>query len=687
MTTTTVTLPGGIRQTTTTRVLNVVFLPFMRSRKIFFKIEGLLPNMRHKPFFNGVDVSDWCREETFRRISDLTQDESLEVENSDTLTAHPEGSSSLISDSTGTIEGSFFLPNTSSLRFRAGRKEFKVLDWNAENERTSISKAFASYTSQGTLERRQTNITTILPPPPTPPVVVRRIDPIAQSFVIDSPEGAFITSVDVFMATKDTRVPLQVQIRTMENGLPTGAPIPGAAAFKAAADVNVSSSPNVNNAASLTNVAFDAPVYLNGQQEYALVLLAETDNYTAWTGVTTEYVVGSSVNRIMKQPSMGSFFKSQNGSTWTPDQSRDLMFRIKRASFGANSTGQAVFENQLRPFERIQGAETLSTGADPDVRIYCRNHGLRTSSRTRLKSDLTINGITLSSTSDLIVTDGDDQDSFVVNAAGQTSTASSYVSITNNFIRTAAQFNLMFANVNQMILPDTNVDWGVKTTTGRSLGGSENQFTKDSSYETFSPNSNVDFSEVKTVANERVEITNLSNQRSFAFKADLSTNSDYISPVIDLTRVSANLIENRIDRQSASSLANHNTPANYVAETNSVGGSSLAKHIFRPVTLEAPAIGLKALMGVNRPSDSFVELYYRTAEAGSDAPLETTDWVLASIDQEIGIDDDPNIFREYEYTIENLNDFNTFQFKIVFKSFNSANVPRILDFRAIALST
>ena len=41
---------------------------------------------------------------------------------------------------------------------------------------------------------------------------------------------------------------------------------------------------------------------------------------------------------------MGSLFKSQNGSTWEPDQTKDLMFRIYKAVFDT-AGGSAVFEN------------------------------------------------------------------------------------------------------------------------------------------------------------------------------------------------------------------------------------------------------------------------------------------------------------------------------------------------------
>lgn len=683
--TTTITLPGGVRRTTTTRTVSVVLLPFIRSRKVFFRIEGLLPNMRHRPLFDNVDVTDWCREEPFQRVSALTAETTVDGSNS--LTAHPEGSASLISDAAGVIEGSFYIPNTDSLRFRSGRREFKVRDWNATTDANSISRAFATYTAQGTLETQETNVTTIMPPPPPRPPL-RRIDPIAQSFVIENPAGAFITSVDLFMQSKDSRVPLQVQIRSMENGIPTGFPLPGARKYVAAADVNVSSSPNVSNVSTITNVAFDAPIYLNGFTEYCVVLLAESDAYNAWTGAMTEFVVGSTTNRIMKQPSMGSFFKSQNGSTWTPDQSRDLMFRLKRANFTPGSA-TATFTNVNPLRGSVSALETTNVDANPTLRVYCEDHGFVSGvSQVTISGATAINGISAGSINAThTVVDAGDPDSFTITITGDNSTSTGTVSQSSCFVDKDYRYNILFPNVNEMILPQGGLTWAVKTTTGRSLAGSETAYVKDGSFSAITANENNQFDTTRLVAGSTNRVNNMANSTSLDFRGSLSTSNSRISPVIDLSRLSASLIGNRIDRPAASPATGFNVPANYVAETDPLDGSAAAKHLTRAVTLDTAAVGLKVIMGVNRPADAEIKLYYRTAQSGSDQPLTQTDWTEATIDQVIQSDDDPNIFREYEYTIDDLDSFNSYQFKVVFLSTNSSAVPRVRDLRAIALGT
>lgn len=683
-------LPGGVRETTQTRTVNTTLIPWIRSRKVYFKMEGLLPNTKHRAFFDGVDVSAWVREEPFIFVStDITETLGTNQDLA-SLTGHPETASDLISDVNGTIEGSLFIPNTSSIRFRTGTREFKVRDWNATTDENAVSKAFANYTATGTLETQQTTITTIRPIVIEPP---RFIDPVAQSFQIEKNTGAYITSVDVFFKTKAAITPVRLQIREMENGTPTTRVVPGAEKMLLPSAVNISTSPNVNNAGTVTTFTFDAPVYIEGFREYAVVVLAESIDYEVWTAVTQEFEVGSTTRRIMKQPSLGSFFKSQNGSTWTPDQSRDLMFRIKRASFQKDNTTTAYFENAPVQTVRMQAnpIEVLNAQATPDIRVYLPNHGMTTGSKITFSGLAGVEGITagqLNTTHD--ITDAQDFDSFTIAVAGATSTGTGFGGGTAGVAEVQQQFDVMFPNVNQLTHPNTNVDWSAKYTSGASPTQIETDFQKDTAFTGFRVNENNPMVEAQVIAapTNEAAATILNGRKSMTWKASMTSNTDYVAPVIDLGRMSATLIRNRIDNQvSATPDTGENVPAAYVAETDAQRGSMAAKHLFIPITLEEEAIGLKVLFAANRPAGTYIDLYYRVAGSGSDATLSESNWTLATIDETVPTDDDLDVFREYEYTIEESEPFTRYQYKIVFRSESTTNVPRIRDYRSIALAT
>ena len=142
-------------EVTDERVVNVALLPFMRSRKVFFKAQGLRPSATVFPYFDGVRVDAHVREETFTRMSTVA----TEFGNLHNLAgSHPEGSSVLTTDVNGAVEGSFFIPNSPTLRFRTGTLEFKILDISNNDERNSGTIARGLYASTGFLDTKDQDI-------------------------------------------------------------------------------------------------------------------------------------------------------------------------------------------------------------------------------------------------------------------------------------------------------------------------------------------------------------------------------------------------------------------------------------------------------------------------------------------------------------------------------------------------
>lgn len=159
-----------IRSIVNGRVVDLALIPWMRSRKVFFHAKGLTPNTKFTPFFDGTDVSAWCREEsTFVQWSDRTDDIGNQFRSSN-VTAHPSGSGDLISDANGEIIGSFFIPNIKPryyqtvrgrrrlinqnyIRFRSGVREFKLLDIDRNDWSDAGSKAFAYYSAIGQVDK------------------------------------------------------------------------------------------------------------------------------------------------------------------------------------------------------------------------------------------------------------------------------------------------------------------------------------------------------------------------------------------------------------------------------------------------------------------------------------------------------------------------------------------------------
>ena len=167
-------------------------------------------------------------------------------------------------------------------------------------------------------------------------------DPLAQSFLVAKNEyqdGVFITGGDLFFKTKDQRIPVTVQIRTMRDGSPTTTILPFGEVEIDPSDVNLSDDSSV-----ATPFEFDTPVYLQGGYEYALTLVAPTEKYLAFiTRMGEDDVLLNSISNT--QPYLGSLFKSQNQSTWTPSQLEDLKFTLKKAKFVTNTPSIVLLDN------------------------------------------------------------------------------------------------------------------------------------------------------------------------------------------------------------------------------------------------------------------------------------------------------------------------------------------------------
>ncbi len=176
---------------------------------------------------------------------------------------------------------------------------------------------------------------------------IRYDDPLSQTFRVDE-TGAFLTSVDIFMASKSETDNLIVQLRPTELATPTNFLLQDYAEVVLSPDqVNIS-----DDATVPTNISFPSPIYLEPDITYALVVLAPTTNdYTAWIARMGETnIAGSSEDTggdviISQQYLNGSLFKSQNGSIWTPSQFEDLKFTLFKAAFVTDTPSTVYLSN------------------------------------------------------------------------------------------------------------------------------------------------------------------------------------------------------------------------------------------------------------------------------------------------------------------------------------------------------
>ena len=760
-----------IRTLIGTRVIDIALIPFMRSKKVFFRAQGLKANSRMFAFFNGVDVSSWVRTEpSFTRFSTLDEDFGSRYNRA---TSHPSGSSNLTTTDSGSLIGSFFIPNTDAIKFRTGDNEFKLLDISVNEDSVSTAKANAIFTSRGVLETEQDTILSTRnitlsagsrevsrraaytsrddnDQPSTGTLVqwgndrdggiasvfgggsrysagsnignnfsnevnisdCSWYDPLAQTFMVEQSSGIFVTKVRLFFATKDSNVPVQVQIRPVEAGVPALAVVPGATKFLGPSSVNVAAEGNnlTTVQGNPTDFVFEEPIYLKPFTEYAIVVVAQSNEYTCYTAKSGDFIVESTERRVTQQPSLGSLFKSQNGSTWTADQHQDLMFTIFKANFV--SSGLATLENGNVAPMLLNTDPITTTNSSTTVSVYQPGHGFNV-------SDLvTINGVTTSDSSAFVSAEiGGSSNSGILGSeldGGRTitkvdwtgyqfvadgSAATGTVSGGGSALRASQnmQFDTFVPNIQFLAPPSTQVAGDAKFHDGKSFGGSETPYTRDTNFKPISLNRNNTVDNPKLIASRENELksgnistTNNPNQRSAHVRIGMVTSDPNVSPVIDLQRTSLTVVNNLIDKQDAAATSNgFSVPIAYKAETDPIEGSSASKHIARTITLAEDAVGIKVIIAANIPNNSSFDLYFKTATDGVNITNES--YTLATREVPVATDDNPNIFRDHTFLIGgvggDLDPFTQFKLKIVFTGFNSSKVPVLRDMRVIALAT
>lgn len=581
----------------------------------------------------------------------------------------------LVTNGLGDVAGVFYIPNTESIRFRTGIREFKLTTSEA-NGSDFKSIARGQYTASGVLETREASVASITRVEfaqervfdqrtiieTTDRVFENSLvfeeqngwgDPLAQTFLVEQRGGAFLTKVDLFFKTKDSSIPVAVEIREVVNGYPGKRILPFSRVVVNAADVNVS-----DNASLATTFTFRSPVYVQNNTEYALVIISDSNEYNVWIAQLGEQVVGSD-RLISEQPYAGVLFKSQNASTWSADQTQDLKFNLYRAKF-APSSGSIIFRNSVNPLKNLELNPIQATSGQSSIRVIHPNHGLIDGDSVTISGFVSGNGLTSANVNGTFSVSNVLIDSYVVTT---TDTASATGRVGGNEVYATQNyaFDVVQPIAQTQSFAETTIDYVLKTT--------------DYSTGTF------DSTGVNVVANEnnyfdRPKVVKSGSTETAEMIVTFTTSNDSLSPVIDINRTSLIATRNRINTPSVSDY-------NYIDELAAEGGSAIAKYLTRQINFKNPSTFLKIQFAASVPTMADVEVYYKILPVGSATPLREVSYVQATTSQ-INKTLDENLFSDVECEIENLEPFSAVVVKLVMKSTNSSYVPQIKDLRVIA---
>ncbi len=483
-------------------------------------------------------------------------------------------------------------------------------------------------------------------------------DPLAQSIEINLAGGCFVTALDLYVSNKDANIPLNVEIRTMDNGHPTQTIVPFSEVSILPADITA-------DGTTATQFVFPDPVYLQQSVEYCFVVWANSDNYKV--RYATQGVEDTNGDIIMKQPYNGVMFKSQNGSTWTPDQGSDLMFELHRAVFTTDTSKSASFTTETNPSRNLQANAILTTAGSAgaqNVTVTHKNHGMSVGDTVTIAGATATNGFTAAELNTTHTLTSVKRNSYVFSktSAGAVTAGTgggSAIAATQHIA-----YNTLHPMISEMVFPGTVMQWGIQETTeGGSMSTTLANIVANDDYEPTVP-----------------MVIKSGTDESLRMSAGMYSTANNLSPVIDVSRCSVIAISNIID---------NNTD---VAETDKGNGSALAKYLTKTVQLDSESNILKVFLDTNRPQSTGIDVYYKV---GSDAGLfDDGAWVAMTASADTGnavpYSDDPDVYKEVEYTKDFSADspasqFTMFAIKIVFTSSTTAKVPSVRNLRAIAL--
>ena len=318
----------------------------------------------------------------------------------------------------------------------------------------------------------------------------------------------------------------------------------------------------VTNSTTPTHFAFDYPVYLQNDTEYALVVETDSTDYELWVSRLGETDIATSTV-ITTQPSLGSVYRSQNTESWTEDIFEDLKFTLYRAEFDTTRPAELLLKNvdlgyellDANPIETNASSNSASTSTlfknnNAVVKVNHRDHGFEDSGKSYVfyRTALETGGITASTiNSNLFKVTNSGVDSYNVlspsQAAGNSLGGGTSVYASHN-----RKFETLYPQVHYLTFTGTTLDVSVKTTNVVPVDSSTTNYTSysQSEYERTFLNEPHYFTNQKMIASEINETLN-SLERSLTYKMELSSTSSNLSPIIDLSSASVKTVSNRIE--------------------------------------------------------------------------------------------------------------------------------------------
>lgn len=168
-------------------------------------------------------------------------------------------------------------------------------------------------------------------------------NPLVQTFVINEPSGIYLTSIDLYVKSKDSNLPLNIEIRPVKNNLPTSISVPFSKVSLLPSKITTST-----DSSSATNFKFESPIYIQSNQVYGVVIYSDSDEYEIYTSnfndvTSLDLIEGTTLN---KSSSIGNLIIPNNVDI-DIEKNTNIKLSLYKAKFTTNSGALTLYNPNL----------------------------------------------------------------------------------------------------------------------------------------------------------------------------------------------------------------------------------------------------------------------------------------------------------------------------------------------------
>ena len=260
----------------------------------------------------------------------------------------------------------------------------------------------------------------------------------------------------------------------------------------------------------------------------------------------------------------------------------DMKFVLKKAVFDTSASGTLSLANASLPVKTLNSNPIRTFNGTGLIRIFHKNHGMHS-----LTDNVTIAGVaagtyngiahsaingTYTSISNITLDSYDITTAGTANATGDV--GGSVVTATQNRL-----FDVLQPQIGSVVHPDTALSGTMRTTSGKSVHGSETAFSLQSTADTENIvlGDNYYFDNPRLVASDINQTNEMSGSKSLVINLVMSSSNSNLSPVIDLKRINSFAISNRLNNPTVSSTSTLTGDGSTVAFT--ISGTPSSVHI------------------------------------------------------------------------------------------------------------